>query len=124
MPHYENLQLYLRIALKLQKYIYWIKHKKRVEAEQNRNKYGKGLYKLMNKAIYGKAMKILRNRIDVRLVNNEKEYLKCRSKSSYVSHKIFGNNLVELQKSKVALKLKKPVYIRMCILEFSKILMY
>ena len=69
-------------------------------------------------------MENLRSRIDVRLKNNEKDYLKCSSKPSYMSHKIFDNNLVAIRKSKVALKLNKPAYIGMCILELSKILMY
>ena len=62
--------------------------------------------------------------IDVRLVNNEKDYLKCTSKPSYVSHKIFDNNLVVIRQSKVALKLNKPAYTGMRILESSKILIY
>ena len=44
-------------------------------------------------------MENLRNRIDVKLVNNKKDYLKFTSKPSYMSHKIFYN------KSKLALKL-------------------
>ena len=39
-------------------------------------------------------------------------------------HKIFGNNLLEIRKNRVALKLDKPAHIGMCILEFSKVLMY
>ena len=69
-------------------------------------------------------MENLRSRIDVILENNEKDYLKCSSKPSYMSQKIFDNNLVAIRKSKVALKLNKPAYIGMCILELSKILMY
>ena len=38
-------------------------------------------------------------------------------------HKIFGNNLVAMCKSKLALKLSKPAYIGMCILELRKVLM-
>ena len=60
-----------------------------------------------------------RNRTDVKLANNEKDYLKCTSKPSDMSHKIFGNNLVAIIKSKVSLKLNKPVYIGMGILELS-----
>ena len=37
-------------------------------------------------------MENLRNRINVKLVSNEKDYLKCKSKPSYKSHKIFDNN--------------------------------
>ena len=64
------------------------------------------------------------NRIDVELVNNQKDYLKCTSKPSYILHKIFDNNLVAIRKSKLALKLNKSAYIGMCILELSKVLMY
>ena len=39
-------------------------------------------------------------------------------------HRIFDNNLVAIWKSKVSLTLSKPVYIRICILELSKLLMY
>ena len=53
-------------------------------------------------------MENFRNRINVKLVNNEKDYLKRTSKPNYFSHKIFENNLVAISKSKVALKLNKP----------------
>ena len=45
----------------------------------------------MKNAVYGKTMGNLRNRIDVRLVNNEKDYLKWTSKPRYMSYKIFDN---------------------------------
>ena len=63
----------------------------------------------------------LRNRVDVKLVSNQKDYLKWTSKPSYMSHKIFENDLVATCKNKVALTLNKP-YIGMCILELSKVL--
>ena len=78
----------------------------------------------MNNAVYIKAMEKLRDRTDVELVNNEKEYLSRTSKPGYMSHKIFGNNLVPMRNTKLALKLTKPVYIGMFILDLSKILMW
>ena len=69
-------------------------------------------------------MENLRNRINVKLVNNTKDYLKCTSKQSYIMDKIFDNNSFVIQKSKVALKLNKLAYIGMYILELSKALMY
>ena len=78
----------------------------------------------MNNAPYGKTKKNLRNRIDVKLVNNKKDYLKCTSKPSHMSHKIFDNNLVVIRKSKIALRFNKPAYTGMCILELGKLLMY
>ena len=50
-------------------------------------------------------MENLRNRIDIKLVNNENDYLKCTSRPSYMSRKIFDNNLIAIRKSKVTLKL-------------------
>ena len=74
--------------------------------------------------LYTKKMENLRNRIELKLVNYEKDYLKCTSKPSYMSHKIFDNTLVSISKIKLTLKLNKPAYIGMCILELSKVIMY
>ena len=78
----------------------------------------------MNNAAYGKTMENLRNRIDIKLVNNEKVFLKCTSKPSYMSRKIFNNNLVAIWKGKFSLKLNRPTYIGMSILELNKVLLY
>ena len=53
-------------------------------------------------------MENLSNRIDVKLVNNEKDSLECTSEPGYMSHKIFNNNLVAICKSKLAFRLNKP----------------
>ena len=77
----------------------------------------------MNNVIYVKTMENLRNRTNVKLVNNKKDYLKSfTSKPDYMLHKIFGINWVVIRKSKVALKLNKPGYNGMCILDLSKVL--
>ena len=60
-------------------------------------------------------MENLINRIDVKHVNNKKYYLKWTSKPSYMSHKIFDNDLVAILKNKITLTLNKPAYIGMCI---------
>ena len=49
--------------------------------------------------------------------------MKSTSKPSYISHKIFGNNLVAIQKSKITLMLNKPSYSGICILNLRKELM-
>ena len=69
-------------------------------------------------------MENLSNRISVQLVNNEKEYLKCASKLRHMPHKTFDNSLRAIRKSKVLLKLNRLVYIEMCILELSKVLIH
>ena len=69
-------------------------------------------------------MENLRNRVDVGLVNNKKDYLKWISTPSYLRQKIFDNNLVVIHKIKTTLTLKKPANIRICVLELSKVPMY
>ena len=69
-------------------------------------------------------MENLRKRVDVRLVTNEKKVLKLTSKPTYVSSKIFNENLVAVHKIKEALTLNMPAYVGMCILDLSKTLMY
>ena len=66
-------------------------------------------------------MENLRKRIDVKLLSNKKDYLKCTSKPSYMLHKIFDNDLVAIHKNCVTLTLNKPAYIGICILELSKV---
>ena len=99
------------------------RHKKN-GSRKNGDKDGKALNKLIKNVAYGKAIENLRCRIDLKFVSNKRDYLKLTSKPSYISQKIFDNDLVAIRKNKVTLTLNKPSYIRMCILEFSKVLMY
>ena len=69
-------------------------------------------------------MENLRNGINVKLVSNKKDCLKWASKPSYMSHRIFENDLVAISINKVTLTLHKPAYIGICILELSQVLMY
>ena len=78
----------------------------------------------MNNSVFGKTMENLRKRVDVRLVTNEKKLLKLTSKPTYVSSKIFNENLVAVHKIKETLTVNRPAYVGMCILDLSKTLMY
>ena len=66
----------------------------------------------------------LRKRINVRLVNNNKDRIKYVSKPSFVSKKIFNKNFVAIYEIKPVLTLNKPVYVGFTILDLSKLLMY
>ena len=70
----------------------------------------------MSNAVYGKTMENVGNRIDVKLVSNKKDYLKWASKPSYMSYKMFDNDLVMICKNRVTLTLNKPAYIGICIM--------
>ena len=88
--------------------------------KKNGGKNRKAFYKLMNDAVYSDTMENWSKRIGARLSSNEKDYIKLTSKPNYMSQKLFDNDLIAILKSKVTLKLKKPAYVGICILDFSK----
>ncbi|XP_068704787.1 uncharacterized protein [Montipora foliosa] len=133
--HYRNLQLYTDLGLKITK-IYrvlefnqspWLKEyidfntQKRTNAK---NAFEKDFFKLMNNSVFGKTMENIRKRVDVRLVTDENKLSKMAAKPTYVSSKIFNENLVAVHKIKETLTLNRPAYVGMCILDLSKTLMY
>ena len=133
--HYKNLQSYLNLGLKLKRVHRvlefnqspWLKQyidfntQKRTNAK---NSFEKDFFKLMNNSVFGKTMENLRKRVDVRLVTDKEKLLKLASKPTYVSSKIFNENLVAVHKIKETLTLNRPAYVGMCILDLSKTLMY
>ena len=69
-------------------------------------------------------MENLCKRINVRLVNNEKDFLKYTSRLTHITHEIFGKNYAATYEIKPVLKLNKLIYVRFTVLELSKCLMY
>ena len=90
------------------------------------NKFEKNFFKfkLMISSIYGKTMKNIRKRIGVKLVNNEKDYMKHVSKPTFLSQKFFNKHFASIHEMKPVLTLNKPIYVGFTVLELSKWLMY
>ena len=128
--HYHNLQLYLDLGLKIKKVHRvlkfdqspWLKQYIDFNTEKRKhakNSFEKDFFKLMNNSV-GKMMENLRKRVDVKLVTNEKKLDKLTLKPTYVSSKIFNENLMAVHKIKETLTLNRPAYVGMCILDLSK----
>ena len=62
----------------------------------------------------------LRKRINVRLVNNEKDFLKYTSRPTHITHKIFGQNYAATQEIKPVLMLNKPIFVGFTVLEITE----
>ena len=69
-------------------------------------------------------MENIRNRVNIRLVNNQKSLKKCVAKPNFDHFTVFDENLVAVQMKKTELVFNKPVYLGMSILDMSKTLMY
>ena len=76
------------------------------------NDFEKDFLKLIINSVYGKTMENLRKRINVRLLNNAKEFLKYTSRPTHITHKTFDKNLVAIHEIKPVLILNKPIYVR------------
>ena len=66
----------------------------------------------------------LRKRINVKLVNNEKDFLKYTSRPTHITHKIFDKNYAAIHEIKPVLILNKPIYVGFTVLDLSKWKMY
>ena len=86
--------------------------------------FEKDFFKLMNNAVFGKTMENVRNRVNVKLVTNENALNKLVKKSNYKGVNTFHENLVAVHMEKTTVKLNKPIYLGMSILDLSKTLMY
>ena len=88
------------------------------------NSFEKYFFKLMINSVYGKTMKNLQKRTNVRLVNNEKDFLKYTSRLTHITHKIVDKNYAAIHEIKPVLTFSKPVYVGFTVLELSKWSMY
>ena len=81
-------------------------------------------FKLMVNSVFGKTMENLQKRINVKIINNEKDFLKCTRRSTRNTHKIFNKNCVAIHEIKQALILNKPIHVGFTVLDLSKWKMY
>ena len=73
----------------------------------------------MNNSVFGKTMENIRNRVDIKLVNNKKRGEKLSAKPTFDHCNIFSEDLVTIHMKRTELKFDKPVYLGMCILDLS-----
>ena len=69
-------------------------------------------------------MENIRNRVDIKLVNDKKRAEKLSAKPNFNHCNIFSEDLVAIHMKKTKLVFNKPVYLGMYILDLSKTLMY
>ena len=119
--YYKNLKQYIELGLKvtkvhrvlefnespwLKKYIDFNTEKRKTA----KSDFEKDFLKLMNNSVFGKTIENLRKRVNVTLINEPEKLLKHCAKPTYVSSKIFNENLVAVHKIKESLTLNRPAY--------------
>ena len=91
-----------------------------------KSEFEKDFFKLMNNAVFGKTMENLRKRIRVDLVRSSEldRMRRLVADPAYQSHKLFDGDLVAIHSAKCKLKLNRPIYVGLAVLDNSKHLMY
>ena len=78
----------------------------------------------MNNAVFGKTMENVRKHRDIKLVKTDYERNKLVSEPNYHRMKLISENLSIIEMKKVKVKMNKPIYLGLSILEISKIIRY
>ena len=86
--------------------------------------FEKDLFKLMNNAVFGKTMENIRKHRDIKLVTTDKKRNKLVSEPNYHTINYVSEDLSIIEMNKTKIKMNKPIYLGLSILDISKILMY
>ena len=133
--HYETLQLYENLGLKVTRVHSGIKFREstwlkkyidlntKLRTEAN-SEFEKDFFKLMNNSVFGKTMENMDKRVDIRLVCDEEKATKLVAKPNYDRTTIFDENLIAIHMKKTKVYYDKPIYLGLSILDLSKTLMY
>jgi len=133
--HHEALRFYIKHGLKVSNVHRAIQYVERdflkeyidlntaMRSKAN-NDFEKDFYKLMNNAVFGKTMENVENRIELDVVSDDKQLLKCVNKPHMRTFKTIFDGVSLIQYYKCKAKLNKPIYIGQAILDLSKVRMY
>ena len=103
----------------------WLKPYMNTELRKKaKNDFRKDFFKLMNNAVFGKTMQNLRKHKDIKLVTTDKRRIRLVREPNYHTTKWFSENLLAIEMNQTKVKMNKPIYLGLSILEISKILMY
>ena len=89
-----------------------------------KNDFEKDLFKLMNNSVFGKTMENIRKHRDIKLVTTDKKRSKLVSEPNYHTINLISEDFLIIEMKKTKVKMNKPIYLGLSILEISKILMY
>ena len=80
----------------------------------------------MKKAVFGKIMENLRNRVNIELVYGDEidKQLPSVADPGYISHRIFNKDLIGIHRVKTKLTQNRPIYVGTCVLGLSKLSLY
>ena len=88
------------------------------------NEFEKDFFKLMNNAVFGKTVENVRKHRNIKPVRNDNKRNKLVSEPNYHTMKLIDEDLAIIEMRKTRVKMNKPIYLGLSILEISKITMH
>ena len=85
--------------------------------KEAKNHFEKDFFKLMNNYVFGKTMENVRKHRDIKLVTIEEIIIKLVSEPNYHTNKPFSENLLATEIKRTNVKMNKPVYLDIPILD-------
>lgn len=133
--HYRNFQLYSQLGAKFTKVYRVLQFNQKPSLKEyiefntekraaSRNAFDINFYKFLSNSLFGKTMERPENKTHVKLVNQVKTYEKLVSKLNFKNSKIINPKLVGIEMNYCSLKINKPFYLGMAIMDISKCHMY
>ena len=92
--------------------------------KEAKNDFEKDFFKLMNNSVFGKTMENVRKDRDIKLATTDEKRSKLISEPNYHTTKRFSQKLLAIEIKNTKVKMNKPVYLGMSILDISKTLMH
>ena len=125
--HIRSLKQALDYGLKLEKIHRVIEFNIDMNTELRKiakNDFEKDFFKLVNNAVFGNTMENIRKHRDIKLVTTDKKRSKLVSEPNYHTMNYISEDLSIIEMKRTKVKMNKPIYLGLSILEISKILMY
>ena len=89
-----------------------------------KNDFEKDIFKLMNNSVFRKTMENIRKHRDIKLVTTDKKRSKLVPEPNYYTINLICEDLSIIEMKKTKVKMNKPIYLGLSILEIRKTLMY
>jgi hypothetical protein len=132
--HYRNLQQYAALGVRVTKVhrgVGFVEDdflKRYIDLNtglraKSRNNFESDFFKLANNSVFGKTCEDIMKRVDVRLATTRKQALRQIAKPMFKRFTIFSEHMVGIHLERAKVKMVKPSYIGVAILDLSKTLM-
>ena len=89
-----------------------------------KNDFEKDFFKLMNNEVFGKTMENVRKHRDIKLVTTDRKRCKLVLEPNYHTMNYISEDLSIIKMKRTKVKVNKPIYLGLPILEISELLMY